>query len=119
MMDSQCTVLQFVHISELNFSSLLLWIKYNRILLLLLDKYLKDLIARMLDCGYFENVPDPPPPPPPEEPKVLLKEPPKTEIHQVVKTELMREQGGYVMNCKSVYIVSSLKKKLSLHSYAL
>ncbi|XP_075132511.1 caprin-2 [Leptodactylus fuscus] len=41
-------------------------------------KYLKDLVARMLDCGYFESVPDPPP----KEPEILLKEPPKTETSQ-------------------------------------
>ncbi|XP_069807135.1 caprin-2 [Dendropsophus ebraccatus] len=46
-------------------------------------KYLKDLVSRMLDCGYFESVPDPPPP---EEPEVLEK-PLKTEIAKVATAE--------------------------------
>ncbi|XP_075715910.1 caprin-2 [Rhinoderma darwinii] len=48
-------------------------------------KYLKDLVARILDCGYFECVPDPPLPP--EKPAIKLEEPPKTETSKVTKTE--------------------------------
>ncbi|XP_040288045.1 caprin-2 [Bufo bufo] len=47
-------------------------------------KYLKDLVARMLDCGYFESVPDPPPP---KKPETLPKEPPNTETRKVSKAE--------------------------------
>ncbi|XP_072255049.1 caprin-2 [Pyxicephalus adspersus] len=60
-------------------------------------KYLKDLIARMLDCGYFENVPDPPPQ---KKTEVLLVEPPKNG-EKVIKTELVREQESFVEYMKS------------------
>ncbi|KAM5170817.1 caprin-2 isoform 2-T3 [Mantella aurantiaca] len=60
-------------------------------------KYLKDLIARMLDCGYFECVPDPPK----KDPEVLVEETPKTEILNVAKSELIREQESFVEYVKS------------------
>ncbi|CAN2390592.1 positive regulation of dendritic spine morphogenesis [Pristimantis euphronides] len=47
-------------------------------------KNLKDLVARMLDCGYFETVPDPPIP---KKPEVLIEEPPKSETIKVAKAE--------------------------------
>ncbi|XP_077325140.1 caprin-2 [Lithobates pipiens] len=57
-------------------------------------KHLKDLIARMLDCGYFENVPNPPPE---KKPEVLPEKPLKTEIHKVTKLdELVRAQESFV-----------------------
>lgn len=68
--------------------------RHNRFTLYL-DKHLKDLIARMLDCGYFEDVPNPPPE---KKPEVLPEKPPKTEIHQTTKlVELVRAQGIYVL----------------------
>ncbi|CAN2391755.1 positive regulation of dendritic spine morphogenesis [Pristimantis euphronides] len=47
-------------------------------------KNLKNLVARMLDCGYFETVPDPPIP---KKPEVLIEEPPKSETIKVDKAE--------------------------------
>ncbi|CAJ0960712.1 unnamed protein product [Ranitomeya imitator] len=46
-------------------------------------KSLKDLVARMLDCGYFESVPDPPP----EKPVNLTEKPLKTETSPVSPTK--------------------------------
>ncbi|XP_073505343.1 caprin-2 [Phyllobates terribilis] len=46
-------------------------------------KSLKDLVARMLDCGYFESVPDPPP----EKLEILPEKPPKTETSPVSPSE--------------------------------
>ncbi|XP_072001072.1 caprin-2 isoform X1 [Engystomops pustulosus] len=46
-------------------------------------KFLKDLVSRMLDCGYFESVPDPPR----KEPQIVLVEPPKTETCKVTRVE--------------------------------
>ncbi|XP_069618356.1 caprin-2 [Ranitomeya imitator] len=46
-------------------------------------KSLKDLVARMLDCGYFESVPDPPP----EKPVILPEKPLKTETSPVSPTK--------------------------------
>ncbi|XP_073479696.1 caprin-2 [Aquarana catesbeiana] len=57
-------------------------------------KHLKDLIARMLDCGYFENVPNPPPE---KKPEVLPEMPLKTEIPKVTKlVEIVRAQESFV-----------------------
>ncbi|XP_075066616.1 caprin-2 [Mixophyes fleayi] len=61
-------------------------------------KYLKDLVAKMLDCGYFETVPDPPPEKKPITPR---EEPPKTETSQVTKTEPEKEPVSSVEYVKS------------------
>ncbi|KAM4675769.1 caprin-2 [Discoglossus pictus] len=46
-------------------------------------KYLKDLAARLLDCGYFENVPEPPC----EKPK------PKTSLQELMKSNVPEKVG--------------------------
>lgn len=47
----------------------------------------------MLDCGYFENVPNPPE----KKPEVLPEMPLKTEIPKVTKlVEIVRAQGMHV-----------------------
>ncbi|XP_063785252.1 caprin-2 isoform X2 [Pseudophryne corroboree] len=64
-------------------------------------KSLKDLVARMLDCGYFESVPEPPPEKKPE-PKPV--EPPQIDtikVTKVTKSEPEREQESYVEYVKT------------------
>ncbi|XP_053318131.1 caprin-2 [Spea bombifrons] len=51
-------------------------------------KYLKDLVARMLECGYFDSVPDPP------EPKKPEPVPERTLKTKEVKTTPVRDQSG-------------------------
>ncbi|XP_068129818.1 caprin-2 [Hyperolius riggenbachi] len=57
-------------------------------------KCLKELVARMLDCGYFESVPDPPIE---KKLEILAEEPPKKppmpELDKVTKTEVVKEPG--------------------------
>ncbi|KAG9470571.1 hypothetical protein GDO78_017359 [Eleutherodactylus coqui] len=61
-------------------------------------KYLKDLVARMLDCGYFENVPDPPLPEKPElpirprVPNIEQQIPKATEVPSLVQVKYLKPE---------------------------